>query len=40
MLRINLKDNKKIKLFHKVTDMNQEAVDRIAAQNLLPFPGV
>jgi hypothetical protein len=34
-----LKEHKKLKLFNKVTDMNQEAVDRIAAQNLLAFPG-
>ncbi|MEG3956563.1 hypothetical protein [Microcoleus sp. herbarium2] len=37
--RIHLKEHKKVKLFNKVTDINQEAVDRIAAQNLLPFPG-
>jgi hypothetical protein len=37
--RIHLKEHKKVKLFNKVTDMNQEAVDTIAAQNLLPFPG-
>lgn len=34
-----MKEQKKVKLFTKVTDMNQEAVDRIAAQNSLPFPG-
>ena len=37
---IDLKEHKNVKFFNKVTDMNQQAVDRIPAQNLLPFPGV
>src|SRR6478735_5731082 len=36
---IDLKEHKNVKFFNKVTDMNQQAVDRIPAQNLLPLPG-